>query len=77
MLNISGTRDLLIKIYERQNEILIRLKERETVGVSQKVDQTVIVPPAVKVYFNWGRLWKCQKNYKVQNDKGIIKFKMP
>ncbi|CAG2246316.1 uncharacterized protein [Mytilus edulis] len=58
-----STRDLLIKIYERQNEILIRLKERETVGVSQKVDQTVIVPPAVKNAVRQG--------FKNGKDKGL------
>ena len=44
-----GTREILIKVYERQEDILTRLKENGPVGMTQKTPQTIVVPPAVKV----------------------------
>ena len=37
-----------MKIYERQNEMLTRLRENGPVGMTQKTPQTS-VPPTVKV----------------------------
>ena len=38
-----------MKIYERQKEMLTRLRENGPVGMTQKTPQTIVVHPAVKV----------------------------
>ena len=47
----QGTREIVIKVFQRQEEILQRLKESSRDAIATVQSQTIVIPPGVKVCF--------------------------